>query len=116
MNQNALAALPSGRLNKFGGPNLLTLDIDRRRRAGAQKPRRRSSRVPLGPCEITQTQLQQVNVTGNWCFGTTTPSVLPLRVTLTFGARRVLAQIDYRGLTYDPMNSLLLKRKSLVMG
>src|SRR6266850_1475176 len=79
---------PPGRLNKFAGPNLLTLDIDRRRRAEAQKPRRRSSRVPLGPCAMTQTQLQRHLAAGNRCFGATTPSVSPLRVTVTFGARR----------------------------
>src|SRR6266508_439334 len=42
------AAARSERLNKFGRPNLFTLDIDRRRRAGAQKPAAGRDRVPLG--------------------------------------------------------------------
>ena len=103
------AAAWPGRLNKFGGPNLFTLDIDRRRRARAQKPRRRSRSSAAWVLMTGRKRLKKNDGTGNRCFGTTTHSFSPLRVTVTFGARGLKGRAMVKNLPFrcGPIKSIM---------
>ena len=88
-----------GRLNKFGGPNLFTLDTVKWGRAKAREAPHLTGSSAAWATGTTGATSESKNIeskirvenrtkAGNTGFGITTLSFSPTRVTVSFGARR----------------------------